>query len=224
MAGGARRQQVDDTARLNEAISSAAGLLRVLERLLGEPAGRGPATGTIGRHAPDGSEPWNSEAAGPYWDLWFGVRRTADEMRYAAGLRSVLIWGSDTKRAFDSIRNCAPAVAPEMVTEAADRIERWVAGARKIRDIDTEDPWIPVPRTAGAAPPTCPYCGTLSLRMRRSREEVRCFFPECRDLDGNPTRAYMEPGRVSDVGQLVFGDGTVVAYREQGETQPEEPA
>ena len=103
--------------------------------------------------------------------------------------------------------------------ERLGAVARWVSAARRIRDIDEEDAWTPVPRAPGAEPPACPYCRTLSLRMSKAREVVRCFFPGCVDIDGNPTQARMEQGRLGSGGMLVFGDGTVVAYREDHEPE-----
>lgn len=189
-----------------------------LRRLMPEQAGQGPATGTIGRHAPESSEPWNAEAAHAYWGIWFGIRKLADVLRKEAGFPS-RSWGSDTAAAAEAVAGLAVSVRPEVLAQAAQRAESWVAQATRIRDIDTGDVWEPVPRVPGSAPPACPYCDTLSLRMSKAREEVRCFFPGCCDLDGHPTRAKMMRSVMHpDRGQLVFGDGTVVAYREDQPT------
>lgn len=204
----------DDHAALLAAVNTAEQLLPLLGRLLPEPSSGGPATGTIGRHAPESSEPWQSEAANAYWGIYFGSRKLADRLRYAAGLPQ-REWGAgDTSKALSLIIGLAGKVDPHSLAEARTVAESWVSQARRIRDIDQVDAWVPVPRVAGSIPPACPYCHTLSLRMSRLREEVRCFFPNCRDLDGRPTRARMERSFLADGGQLVFGDGTVVAYRE----------
>jgi hypothetical protein len=203
-----------DYRHLIQALADAEGLLAVLGRLLAEPTGKGPATGTIGRHAPESSEPWHSEAADAYWRIWFGARKLADRLRHLAGLQR-REWGSgDTGAALSAIAGLATSVPPSDLAAAREQAESWVAGARRIRDIDEVETWTPLPRPPGFPPPCCPYCQTLSLRMAKGREEVRCFFPGCRDIDGNPTRARMELGRFTDAGHLVFGDGTVVAYRE----------
>lgn len=213
-----------DYQHLLKALNHAEGLLPVLGRLLPEPSGTGPATGTIGRHAPESSEPWQGEAADAYWRIWFGARKLADRLRRRMGL-PVRRWGAgDTGAAFTAIANLAAlgsTIPPAEVAEAREEVERWVASAQRIRDIDQVETWVPLPRPPGFPPPACPYCKTLSLRMAKGREEVRCFFPECKDYDGSPTRARMETGRFTDSGHLVFGDGTVVAYREaHDETHP----
>lgn len=195
-----------------QALADAEGLLPVLARLLPEPSGTGPATGTIGRHAPESSEPWQTEAADAYWRIWFGARKMADRLCRVAGTHPRQ-WRSASE-AMTMIAKLSGTIPADHLAEARQEAERWVTSARRIRDIDEVDAWSPLPRPPGYPPPACPYCKTLSLRMARGREEVRCFFPECRDLDGNPTRARMELGQLSGRGHLVFGDGTVVAYRE----------
>ena len=202
-----------DLERLLAALSLASGLLDQLAELLPEPSGNGPATGTIGRHAPDGSEPWNTQAADAYFTIYHGIRKVAVRMRYARGADP----GDEppnTRAALISIRNQAPALPASALSDFRREIEGWVSTALRIRDIDEEDSWVPVPRAPGAEPPCCPYCKTLSLRLSKAREEVRCFFPGCLDADHNPTRARMERGRSTGEGVLVFGDGTIVAYRE----------
>lgn len=207
-----------DLDDLGTALSEAEQLLPVLARLLPEPTSAGPTTGVIGRHAPESSEPWHAEAAAVYWDIWFGARYVANQMRQIVGVPPQA-WGSgDTSRALGSIGRYAPAVPDATLRVVLGTVQGWVARARQIRDIDEVDAWRPVPRAPGQEPPACPYCRTLSLRMSPHRQEVRCFFPGCRDLDGNPTRARMEPALLDAAGQLVFGDGTVVAYREGHES------
>jgi hypothetical protein len=211
-----RRTSVEPTDKdhelLLQALADAEGLLPVLGRLLPEPVSAGPATGTIGRSAPESSEPWHSEAADAYWRIWFGARKLADRLCVAGGVRA-RTWGSASE-AMSMIAKLASTVPPDHLAAARQEAEHWVTAARRIRDIDEVETWTPLPRPPGYPPPACPYCHTLSLRMARGREEVRCFFPECRDFDGRPTRARMELGRFSSSGHLVFGDGTVVAYRE----------
>lgn len=201
-----------DHQYLLQALAEAEGLLPVLSRLLPEPVSAGPATGTIGRSAPESSEPWHAEAADAYWRIWFGSRKMADWLCRVGGV-TPRSWGS-ASHAMQMIAELASSIPPEPLAEARQEAESWVVSARRIRDIDEADTWAPLPRPPGFSPPMCPYCHTPSLRMARLREEVRCFFPECKDLDGNPTRARMELGRFSSSGHLVFGDGTVVAYRE----------
>jgi hypothetical protein len=209
-----------DLEHLCEALAQAENLLPTLAQLLAEPAGNGPATGTIGRHAPESSEPWQSEAADAYWRIWFGARKLANRLRLLAGM-PIRRWGyGQTYAALDTIRKLGSTVPPGDLAGARDQVESWVAGAKRIRDIDEVETWQPLPRPPGYPPPACPYCRTLSLRMAKGREEVRCFFPGCTDIDGHPTRARMEVGLFTDSGHLVFGDGTVVAYREGHDPEP----
>lgn len=191
-----------------------------LGHLMSEQVSRGPQTGTIGRSAPESSEPWNSEAADPYWRIWFGVRKLAEGFQRLCD-RPLTDWTEGgyiaTSRAFATLRDLATTAPEPALREARRRLESWILAARRIRDIDEDDSWVPVPRAPGLPPPVCPYCHTLSLRMAKAREIVRCFFPQCTDLDGRPTRARMEPGAMTGAGTLVFGDGTVVSYREGSE-------
>lgn len=207
-----------DYEHLMQALADAEGLLPVLARLLPERGGGGPATGTVSGNAPESGEPWQAEAADAYWRIWFGARKLADRMCVAGGVHPRR-WAT-VGHATDMIAKLASKVPPDVLAEARRQAEHWVTAARRIRDIDREDVWTPLPRPPGTPPPACPYCHTLSLRMARGREEVRCFFPGCKDLDGHPTRARMEIGRLSSTGHLVFGDGTVVAYRGEHDGAP----
>jgi hypothetical protein len=207
-----------DTERLATSVRALTkdGLLKQLADLLTEQVGD-QHIGTIGRHAPSSSEPWNSEAAAAYWKIHFGVRRLEKLLFKDAfpGKEARARGGSydNTVDALDRLPALAAQACGEMVGKAADAVERWVQGARQIHDIDETDKWVPVPQIPGALPPVCPYCRTLSLRMSKERGEVRCFFPDCVDLDEKPTKARMEFGRVSGEGMLIFGDGTVVHFR-----------
>lgn len=206
-----------DYQDLCSALAEADALLPVLARLLPEPSSGGPATGTIGRHAPESSEPWQTEAADAYWRIWFGARKLANRLAKTLGLGERSYPAGATGRALTMIGSYAVKLDPEALADTLARVSGWVVAARRIRDIDEVDSWQPLPRPKGFPPPACPYCHTMSLRMAKGREEVKCFFPECTDIDGNPTRARMEIGRFSAGGHLVFGDGTVVAYREEHE-------
>jgi hypothetical protein len=212
-----------DLARLSAACSALAdrrdGLLHRLRSLLREPPGQHPV-GTIGRHAAQASEPWHGDAAGVYWQVHFGARELEFILLRVRGLPVRPRGGShdNTLAALTALPGLASAGPGEIVRRAANRVERWVAAARRIHDVDEAERWMPVPRIAGAMPPVCPYCGYLSLRMSRERGEVRCFTPHCYDLDGRRPVARMERGEHTGEGMLVFGDDTVVHYREVNET------
>jgi hypothetical protein len=216
----ARRPEVEDLNRLLVAIDALTarngGLLDRLRHSLRAPTA-GASLGTIGRHAVESSEPWTSDAAGVYWGIHFGVRELERILLRARGLPVRPRGGSheNTRSALVELHGLAVAAPGEIVRRAANRVEHWVSAARRIHDVDETERWVQVPRVAGALPPACPYCGNLSLRMSRERGEVRCFTPECHDLDGARPVARMERGRVSGEGLLVFGDTTVVHYREE---------
>jgi hypothetical protein len=196
--------------RLVTATHEAAGLLNVLQPLLAEPDGSGPDTGTIGRHAPESREPWSLRVAGAYWDLYFGAGEVARAMRGAAGLQLPLFNDVHGADALEVVRNMAPAASDWILRGATRKLETLVSHARAVPDIDEDEPWAPLPALPGGRPLACPYCGTYGLRMLRRKGEVRCFFPDCHDSDGNPTRARMEPGRMTGEERLIFGDGTTM--------------
>jgi hypothetical protein len=202
------------TERLTVAISEARGFLAPLQALLPEPDSTGPQTGTIGRSAPESSEPWNSPAADAYWNLWFGPGKLIGIVRYALGLRRIpdhlLPKGDD---AYDVLGRLMPGAPDDTARYVARKLEAWVAMAERVPAIDTGEPWSPVPVVPGATPPECPYCGTFGLRMKRRGGEVRCFFPGCTDADGHRTDARMEPGRMTGEACLVFRDGTTLHFR-----------
>ena len=199
--------------RLTEAVKDAADLLPQLAAMLPEPESAGPATGTIGRHAPESAEPWNQPAADAYWNLWFGPGKLVAVLRYALGLPRIpddeLPRGAD---ALATVANLAVAAPVDVLRWTVRRLERWVDLARRIPAIDESEPWVPVPSPPGSTPPPCPYCGTFGLRMQRRRGQVRCALPGCVDGEGNATRARMEPGRMTGEARLVFGDGTTMHW------------
>jgi hypothetical protein len=196
--------------RLIQATYQANYFLGVLEPLLAEPDGGGPDTGTIGRHAPESREPWSMQVASAYWDLYFGAGEVARAMRGAAGLRLPLFNDTHGTDALDVIRNMAPAASDWILRGATRKLESLVNHAEQVPDVDHSEPWVPLPAPPGGHPLACPYCHTYGLRMLRRKGEVRCFFPDCHDSDGNPTRAHMESGRMTGEERLIFGDGTTM--------------
>jgi hypothetical protein len=203
-----------DQARIITAIADIQSGLTQVAALLPEPQGR-PRTGTIGRHSPEGSEPWQGAAAAVYWSIHFGVRRLEDTLRATLGLDPANRGGStaNTDHALIAIINCAPSLNTHDLRDARTQVERWATAITQLPDIDLADVWVPVPRQPGALPPACPYCENFTLRMTVRRELVRCFNPACRDHDGRPPVARMERGRLTGDGMLVFGDQTVIHYR-----------
>lgn len=196
--------------RLIEAVTDAARALDTLAPLLAEPDGSGPDTGTIGRSAPESSEPWAKEAAGAYFDIYFGAREMARAMRGAAGLRRPIGDEACGHAGLDMICNLAPTAQPFILRGVTRMIEKWVRQADAVPALDTSEPWVPLPRDPAGGEIACPYCETYGLRMLKRKGEVRCVFPGCRDADGNPTRARMERGRLTGDGILIFGDGTTL--------------
>lgn len=203
-------RDTDMHGRLIEATHSAVDLMTRLEPLLAEPESSGPDTGTIGRHAPESREPWAMQAAGAYWDLYFGAGEVARAMRGAAGLRLPLYNDTQGPPAIDVIRNMAPTASAWILRGATRKLETLVRKARTIADVDEHEEWRELPQLPGRSPLACPYCQTYGLRMLKRKGEVRCTFPDCRDHDGVPTRARMEPGRMTGEERLIFGDGTTM--------------
>jgi hypothetical protein len=196
--------------RLVTATYEVAGLMARLQPLLSEPDGSGPDTGTIGRHAPESREPWSLRVASAYWDLYFGAGEVARAMRGAAGLQLPLFNDVHGDDALTVVRNMAPAASEWILRGATRKLEGLVSRARAVPDIDEDEPWVSLPALPGRHPLACPYCRTYGLRLLRRKGEVRCFFPDCRDADGHPTRARMEPGRMTGEERLIFGDGTTM--------------
>lgn len=207
-------QSIDALAqRLAEAVSDAHAMLDRLRPLLPEQDGAGPATGTIGRHAPESSEPWSKPAADAYWNLWFGPGRLVGTLRYALGMSHIpddrLPVGPEALAKIGKLAAGAPVDTARYVVR---KLEQWCDLARRIPAIDESEPWDPLPAVPGGTPPACPYCGTFGLRMQRRRGQVRCTFPGCTDSDGNTTRARMEPGRMTGEARMVFGDGMTMHW------------
>lgn len=201
--------EVTMLARLLTAVGDARrGLVR-LAPLMTEPEGDGPSTGTIGRHAPESSEPWAKRAAAAYFDLYFGAREMARAMRGAAGIRRPIGDEACGDRGLDIVENMAPGAQPFILRGVTRKLERWVRQADQVPAIDEDEPWVALPRIGGRQI-ACPYCLTFGLRMLKRKGDIRCFYPDCKDRDGNPTRARMEPGRMTGEERLIFGDGTMM--------------
>jgi hypothetical protein len=197
--------------RLAEALRDVDALLPQLQSLLPEPDARGPHTGTIGRHAPESAPPWNQAVADAYWNLWHGPGQLVNVLRSELGM----IPFRDPPRghaALDAIGTLSASVVRDVQRYVLRKLERWADLARRIPAIDESEPWVPVPAVPGGHPPACPYCRTFGLRMQRRRGQVRCTMPGCRDGEGNPTRARMEPGRMTGEARLVFGDGMMLHW------------
>lgn len=217
----ARKATADqaDADRLRTACTGVRDALALVAALLPEPQGR-PQTGTIGRHAPESSEPWQGEAASVYWTVHFGARQLEDTCRADIGLPPLHPGrggsSANTDAALRAIADTAPTMTTGTLTHTRRKVEGWLTAIEQIPDIDLADTWNPVPRQPGALPPVCPYCHTFALRMATARQLVRCFNPPCRDTDDRPPVARMETGLSGGV--LVFGDGLVVHYREEAQT------
>lgn len=196
--------------RLIEAVGEAGGLLVRLQPLLVEQETSGPDTGTIGRHAPESREPWAMQAASAYWDLYFGAGEVARAMRGAAGLHLPVFNDVHGHDALTVILNMAPGASDWILRGATRKLETLVAHGHAVPAVDEDEPWAPLPHIPGRQPLACPYCKTYGLRMLRRKGEVRCFFPDCTDADGHPTRARMEAGRMTGEERLIFGDGTTM--------------
>lgn len=205
--------------RLADAIADAHEMLLKLQPLLAEPDGAGPQTGTIGRHAPESSEPWNTVVANAYWNLWFGPGMLVATVRYAMGMSRRP--DADLPRGPDAFKVLADLLAgprtADVVKLVIGKLERWVTMAQAIPALDEAEPWLPVPGAPGQHPPPCPYCRTFGLRMQKRRGQVRCTMPGCKDADGLPTRARMEPGAMTGEERLVFSDGTTMFWTGDGD-------
>jgi hypothetical protein len=195
--------------RLYSATGAARHRLERLAPLIAEAENAGPQTGTIGRHAPESSEPWAKQAAAAYFDLYFGAREMARAMRGVMRIRRPVGDEACGEAGLDIVENMAPSVPEFMLRGVTRKLERWVRQADAVPAIDEQEPWEPLPRIGGKQI-ACPYCLTYGLRMLKRQGEVRCFFPDCRDSDDRPTRARMEPGRMTGEERLIFGDGTMM--------------
>lgn len=193
--------------RLLDAVTEAGRRLTRLAPLIAEPESTGPDTGTIGRTAPESSEPWARQAADAYFGIYYGAREIARAMRGAAGMRRPSDVCGD--EALSIVCNLAYTAQPFVLRGATRTLERLVRQADQVPAIDEDEPWVALPRQSGGEI-ACPYCDTYGLRMLKRKGEVRCIFPGCHDSDGNPTRARMEPGRMTGEERLIFGDGTMM--------------
>jgi hypothetical protein len=208
MIAAMTRTETSMADRCYEATSDARGRIDRLHPLIVEPENGGPDTGTIGRHAPESSEPWANQAAGAYFDLYFGAREYARAMRGAAGMRRPAdVCGH---AALDIVAAMVTISQPFILRGVTRGLERLVRQADQVPGIDEGEPWVALPSLPGYQPLACPYCRTFGLRMLKRKGEVKCFFPGCTDSDGSPTRARLEPGRMTGEARLIFGDGIMM--------------
>lgn len=208
MIAAMTRTETSMADRCYEATSDARGRLNRLHPLIVEPENGGPDTGTIGRHAPESSEPWAAQAAGAYFDIYFGAREYARAMRGAAGMRRPAdVCGH---AALDIVAAMVTISQPFILRGVTRGLERLVRQADQVPGIDEGEPWVALPSLPGLQPLACPYCKTYGLRMLKRKGEVKCFFPGCKDSDGSPTRARLEPGRMTGEARLIFGDGIMM--------------
>jgi hypothetical protein len=199
--------------RMASALDDLDKLFPRLAHLLPHADTGGARTGVIGRHAPEGSEPWNVSVSDALWGPWFGLGHLINALRRDLGMRQLAVppRGPD---AVEVLRGLIPGCTEEILSLPLRRVERWLRRAGELPAIDESEPWTGLPNLPQTGtPPECPYCGTLALRMRLRAGEIRCFFPDCVDGDERPTRARMEPGRMTGEARMVFGDGTMMAWQ-----------
>lgn len=197
---------------LNELIAdikTCHALLPILNELKNQQPGMGPRESTIGRTPPESKEPWAAEAATAYFNLYFGSRSCANAMRVEIGL-TARAWAIN-EDGLDQIQSTASLVMPHTLRTASVYVSRWMNAGLRIRDIDLQDSWTPLPREPGHPPTYCPFCSNLSLRINQRRGLIRCFFPGCRDSNGTSTRARIEVSPAHGKGILVFDDGTIIS-------------
>jgi hypothetical protein len=208
MIAAMTRTETNMATRCWDAVNDARSRINRLLPMIAEPENGGPDTGTIGRHAPESSEPWGKQAAGAYFDLYFGAREYARAMRGAAQMRRPAdVCGH---AALDVIDAMVTISQPFILRGVTRGLERLVRQADQVPGIDEGEPWAALPSLPGHQPLACPYCKTYGLRMLKRKGEVKCFFPGCMDSDGSPTRARLEPGRMTGEARLIFGDGIMM--------------
>jgi hypothetical protein len=208
MIAAMTRTETNMATRCWDAVNDARSRINRLLPMIAEPENGGPDTGTIGRHAPESSEPWGKQAAGAYFDLYFGAREYARAMRGAAPMRRPA--DGCGPAALDVIDAMVTISQPFILRGVTRGLERLVRQADQVPGIDEGEPWAALPSLPGHQPLACPYCKTYGLRMLKRKGEVKCFFPGCMDSDGSPTRARLEPGRMTGEARLIFGDGIMM--------------
>lgn len=207
------------------ALTCEGGLVDRLVGLLPEPDGD-PGAGSYQRRRGHSAAPWNSEAAAVLFSIHAGARALEADLLFRCGFPLRERGGShgNTKAALDALPALCEAVEEHVARAAGRMVATWVSMARRLHDVDEAGRrWVPVPRARDTRPPACPYCGGFTLMMERSLRQVQCMRPGCRDSEGGQPRAHMEFGARTGDGQLVFGDGTTVNYREAWACSDHEP-
>lgn len=171
---------------VREACDLLGGYLDVLEGLVAEPSGDGPAPSMRGRLA-ETPEPWNAAAGRALMDGHEGARRLEAALRYALNGHPGVRRGSsaaNTAAALAMIPKLAAGLDPDAEAAAVQILDRWINAARCVPAIDEADRWRPVPRRA------CPRCGCYALRVAldargQPTTQVACFGHLA---DGTPCR------------------------------------
>lgn len=165
------------------------------------------------RTAPGTRTPGNTQAINAQMDAHELVRRLEASLRLAVtGHPGRRRGGSDsqTRAALKSIERLGEAVPAHARQTAARLLDRAATAIGQLPSVDEIPRWEKIRPGPGGLPPTCPNCGTYSLRVSLSAGVVVCVLPGCEDMDGRrPPQARMDISKIDGSPVLVWRDGLV---------------
>jgi len=212
---------------VNRASAALLDALARARKLIGEPDTDAPAMIT-GSSVPGSRAPWNARAAYAV----FAVAEGARTLELDLSPRQTPRGGSDTNT--DDAIVALGAIADTANGRDANAVHRqlgsWTTQLLRLPAIDEATAWAPIRLSTRcgrdgsvlddrhvcpvcgwqARPPICPYCRTANLRLAERSFVVMCFYPGCKDRDGNmPPFARLDVSTIDARAILAWSDGLV---------------
>ncbi len=196
-------------SELSEACEDLGAWLAIAETLIAEPDIT-PTTRSSGK--PTSRPPWNAAVAYAITDAHAGVREIEREFRIEiTGRHRWPRGGSDsnTVGAMEAITAMSSVVSRDRAKRAARSLIHWADVIRQLPAVDDKPRWERIRAGPDGLPPTCPHCGTFSLRVAIESGVIQCWFPSCTDSNGNRPAAHLDINRVNGEPVLLWSDGSV---------------
>lgn len=188
---------------LHDAADDLRRWLPIAAELIPEP----DTDGTTGGGKPGSAPPWNTAAAGAYFDAHAMVRDTEQLLRFiVTGVSADPRPWSDaaTGSALDAIERLAVAVPDTYVRRAARSLTAAVTAILQLAAVDEAER----PQRVAAA---CPYCKFPMLRVFPRSGRVACLrgMASCADADGNPPQGTIGHSQLDGTPRITWQDGLV---------------
>jgi hypothetical protein len=198
------------STELADACGELGSWLAIAETLIAEPDIQ-PSARSSGK--PTSRPPWNAAVAYAITDAHAGVRDIEHSFRLIIHGRLRDRGGStaNTLAALDAITAMESAVPQGNARQAARHLIKWATSIRQLPAIDDKPRWEKIRAGPDGLPPKCPHCQTFSLRVALESGVIQCWFPGCKDGDGNRPQARLDISRIDSTPVLVWIDGRIGA-------------